>query len=55
MIVVTDGGFSILEMLSRAKTNLIVILVEGEYSSENYTKHKNLFLTAAEQDLIIMS
>ena len=45
------SGFSVLEMITRARTNLVVILVDNG-DGHTYTEHKNYFSTAAEKGLL---
>ena len=48
VVVVTHGGGSIMEMITRAKTHLTAIIVEGYYAGT-----RGFFLRAAEQGLCI--
>ena len=54
MVAVTVGGYSILEMATRAKTQLILILVEREREvwKKYYAKYQKNFQDAADKGLV---
>ena len=49
-VVVVTSGVNIMEMITRARTHLTVILVDDH--RRDYTKTKNLFLQATNEGLV---
>ena len=45
------SGFSVLEMITRARTNLFIILVDNG-DGHTYTEHKDHFSKAAEKGFL---
>ena len=45
------SGFSVLEMITRARTNLVIILVDNG-DGHTYKEHKDYFSRAAEKGLL---
>ena len=52
VVVVTIGVFFVLEMATRAKIQLIVILVEDDRDKEYYAKYQKYFQAAADKGLL---
>ena len=50
-MVAVVSGFSILEMITRARTHLAIILVDNG-DGRTYTEHKDYFWQAAEKGLL---
>ena len=50
-VVAVVSGFSILEMITRARTSLIVILIDNG-DGYTYTDHKDYFSRAVKEDLL---
>ena len=57
VVAVTFGGFKILEMATRAKTQLILILAEPEIEAhkKNYADYQKYFQAAADNGLVELS
>ena len=50
-VVAVVSGFSSLEMITRARTNLVIILVDNG-DGHTYTEHRDYFSKAAEKGLL---
>ena len=55
MVAVTRGGVDTLEMATRSKIQLILILVERENGKRDYAKYQKYFQDAADKGLVQLS